>query len=283
MASNDGKNIKIYKNPERNRPTDLKPYIPQYQLMGVEPEEYHSPLSPGFKSKASQPNLLPKDNPRARRPLMRQQPYAEAAPSPVGRGKGLLPNVGNNMEQTWSSVDGEIIDDLTQEIVDPNQVMIDNNDFVSTEALGLPPDDVMEVNEEELEAPVQSWSEEDKKAVEALRYNMQKSAEFKNKDNMMKATDLQNQGPKKNFLTENELQNALKDEYLSGIIKALEEDDYLLVVDGSAICSGSMEDIQEQARALVFGEHPLCQGNPMPVDDIVVLKRAKIKVGLFLE
>ena len=59
--------------------------------------------------------------------------------------------------------------------------------------------------------------------------------------------------PEENFLTENNLQNSIKDEYLSTAIKNLEDDDYLLIVDGAAICSGPMEEIQEQARALVFG------------------------------
>ena len=69
-------------------------------------------MSPGYATKFVKPQPLPKDNPRAKRPLIRPQPYAEAVPSPVGRGRGLLPNVGNNLEQTWSGVDGEIVDDL---------------------------------------------------------------------------------------------------------------------------------------------------------------------------
>lgn len=243
--------VKVYKNPERNRPANLKPYVPQYQLMGVEPEEYHSPLSPGYASKFARPQPLPKDNPRAPKPAVRRQPYAKPTPSPVGRGRGLLPNVGNNVEQTWSGVDGEIIDDLTDPL-DPNREMINNNEFVTDEALGLLPSDEPMMVEEEVE--LFDDESDDKKAP-----------------------------AEKNFLDGNELQNALKDEYLSSVVKNLEEDEYLLVVDSSAICSGPMEDIQEQARSLVFGEHPLCGGNPMPIDDIIVLKRTKVKVGLFLE
>jgi hypothetical protein len=259
MSSTNGK-VKIYKNPERNRPNNLKPYVPQYQVMGLEPEEYNSPLSPGYVGKVVRPQPLPKDNPRAPRAMLRRQPYAEAVPSPVGGSRGLLPNVGNNIEHTWSSVDGEIVDDLT-ESVDPNQTMIDNNDYVSTDALGLPPDgEEMVVEESELEPesqdPRTDWAHLDNK--------------------LMKKNE-------KNFLSSNELQDALKEEYLSEVIKKLDEEEYLLIVDGAAICSGPMDDIQEQARALVFGEHPLCNGNPMSVDDIVVLKRSIIKVGLFLE
>lgn len=252
--------VKVYKNPERNRPANLKPYVPQYQLMGVEPEEYHSPLAPGYASKFARPQPLPKDNPRAPKPAVRRQPYAKPTPSPIGRGRGLLPNVGNNVEQTWSGVDGEIIDDLTEPL-DPNQEMVDNNDFMTDEALGLPPSDEPMLVEEETESPSYEVEIEEEESEE----------------------DEKKDPAEKNFLDGNELQNALKDEYLSAVVKNLEEDEYLLVVDGSAICSGPMEDIQEQARALVFGEHPLCGGNPMPIDDIIVLKRAKVKVGLFLE
>jgi hypothetical protein len=236
--------VKLYKNPERNRPTNLKPYIPQYQLRGVEPEEYNSPLSASYRIEAAtKPQPLPKTNPRAPRPMMRQ-PYAEAVPSPVGRGKGPLPNVGNNMEQTWSSVDGEIIDDLSEDI-DIDQEMLDNNDFVSDAALGISSESDSEEPLEVEDAPVQP--------------------------------------PAKTFLTENELQDALHEEYLSAVLKNLNEGEFVLLVDGKAICSGDLDAVQEQTRALVFGEHPLCGGDPMPIEDITVLRRVKFKIGLFLE
>ena len=249
--SNTGK-VKLYKNKARiNQPTNLKPYVPQYQLMGVEPEEFHG------KSEVSAPPIvnripLPKDNPRAPRPLI-QQPYAETVASPVGRGRGLLPNVGNNMEQTWSGVDNEIIDDIE---LDPSHPMIDNNEFVSAAALGLPggsAEDMMEVEEEDLPEP-------------------QARSAFPVDDT-----------EEKTFLTQNELQDALKEEYLSTVLQQLDEEEYLLMVDGSSVCSGPPEEVQLQTRALVFGEHPLCNGNPIPIDDIIVLKRIKIKIGLFLE
>jgi hypothetical protein len=249
--SNTGK-VKLYKNKARvNQPTSLKPYVPQYQLMGVEPEELHG------KSEVSIPPIvnrisLPKDNPRAPRSLI-QQPYAETVPSPIGRGRGLLPNVGNNMEQTWSGVDNEIIDDIE---LDPNHPMIDNNEFVSATSLGLPEgtaEDMVEVEEEDLP-------------------EFQAQSTFPVDDTV-----------KKTFLTENELQDALKEEYLLTVLQQLEEEEYLLMVDGVSVCSGPLDEVQLQTRALVFGEHPLCDGNPIPIDDIIVLKRVKIKIGLFLE
>jgi len=240
------KKVKVYKNPARNRPEAHKQYVPQYQLLGVEPEEYKSPLSPGYKPVVATPST---DNPRTPRAVIRQ-PYAESVPSPIGRGRGLIPNVGNNMEQTWSGVDGEVIvDDIS---VDPNQTMVDNNDFVSAAALGLP-----EETEEELPS----------------------LDEVENPPRKQFAVPEES----KSFLTKNELEDALSHEYLSTVIKQLEEDDYLLLVSGQAICSGPEEYVQEQTRLLIFGEHELYNGNPVSVDDIVVIKRAKIKVGVFLE
>lgn len=243
------KKVKVYKNPARQQTETHKPYVPQYQLMGVEPSEYKSPLAPGYRVDVGKPTT---DNPRTPRAIVRQ-PYAEAVPSPVGRGRGLLPNVGNNMEQTWSSVDGSlVVDDLTVP-VDPNQPMVDNNEFVSAAALGLPEETVLE---EQLPTLDEVANPPRKQFV----------------DNQPKP-----------FLTQNQLQEAIAQDELTGIIKQLEEEEYLLLVSGQAICSGSEEDVQEQTRALIFGEHELYDGNPVSVDDIIVIKRVKIKVGVFLE
>jgi hypothetical protein len=254
--STNGK-VKVYKNPERQRTVAYKPYVPQYQQMGVEPEEYRSPLAPGYSIPKPAPGS--KDNPRAPRAhIRRQQPYAEAVPSPIGRGKGPIPNVGNNMEQTWSSVDGEIIDDIS---VDTSQPMVDNNEFVSAAALGLPEDSVLEIQEEEVEP----------------------EEELPTLDEVANPPPKKFTSEEKTFLTENELHNALKEEYTTTVLKQLEEEEFLLLVNGDAVCSGPSDYIQEQTRAMVFGEHELYHGNPVPVDDIVVLKRVKIKVGVFLE
>lgn len=226
--------VKLYRNPERNKPENMRIHTPFYQQEGIEPQQYTSPTSPSYLSGTVRNAPMSTDNPRASRPIIRQG-YGEAAPSPIGRGRGSLPNVGNNVEQTWASVDGEIVDDISG--ADPNEEMIDNNDFVSSEALGLPPR-IMSENQE-FEVMEESHAEDD-------------------------------------------LQGAAKDEYISLVLQQLEEEEYLLLVSGECIASGPMEEIQEQARAMVFGEHSLCDGNPTPIDDIVVIKRVSVKVGLFL-
>lgn len=231
--------VKLYKNPARSKPEHRKAYTPQYQIMGVEPEEFKSAITPAHNVHVLAKPQQTADNPRTRTPGMRQ-PYAESVTSPIGRGRGPIPNVGNNMEQTWSSVDGEIVDDISEEI-DSGHPMVDNNDFVSAAALGI---------QEELPA----------------------------------LDEVANPPPKKFVAQQKPTVTSTPDaDDLTGILHNLSEGDYLLVVDGVAVCSGPVEEIQEQARLLVFGEHEMCDGNPIPVDDIVVIKRIPIKVGLFLE
>lgn len=234
----DGK-IKTYKHPDREKVVQYKPYVPQYQIHGVDPKVIQSGVVSG-NIKIASPLPLSSDNPRSKRSAIRQ-PYATVgSPSPLGNGP--VPNVGNNMEHTWSSVDGDIIDDISYDI-DENHNLIDNNDTVSNEALGY--------------------------------------------QSGLTANDIDPQ-EQKTFMLEEDLSSLSKDnqdntDKLLPVIVDLVDNSYLLIVSGVAICSGPLEEIQDQARALVFGEHELCDGNPISVDDIIILKKIRIKVGLFLE
>ena len=219
--------VKVYKNPDRSKANNFKPYVPQYQVLGVEPEEFKSAVVP-----SNYPSVQPnEDNPRVRPQAPIRQNYANNTPSPIGRGLGPIPNVGNNVEHTWSGVDEEIVDDMGD--VDPNHPMIDNNEYVSEEALGRPTT-----------------------ATQSLHSYME---------------EVTARAPR------------TEQDDLIPILQVLEEVSYLLLANVIAVCSGPLEDIQEQASALVFGEHDLCAGNPIPVEDIVILKRAVIKFGLFLD
>jgi hypothetical protein len=231
---------KVYRNPARDKQEPAyKPYIPQYQLEGIEPQQFKSARVPAG-TLIAKPEPLPLDNPRAPRPLIRQ-PYAETTTSPIKRG-GLIPNVGNNIEQTWSSVDGEIIDDFSY---DPQQPMIDNNDFVSEAALGF------ESGLDARELPTNFISQ-------PVRIEMP---------------------PEVRPQVSSETNDT---EFLS-IVSSLEEDSYLLIVAGNPLCSGPKEEIEEQARQLVFGDHELCENQPIPIEEIIILKKVKVKVGLFLD
>lgn len=226
----DDKKIKIYKNPKRNVKETYVKYVPQYQIAGVEPEEMKKTIvPPNMIAVKAKPSV---DNPRLPRPAIRQS-YAEVTNSPIGTGKSPVPNVGNNLEHTWAGINEELVDDLSDDM--SNHPMIDNNEFVTNQALGLSEDDQLEVQEK---------------------------------------LSLEN-----NNLTEINATN----EDIANIISNLDDQDYLLIINGTAVCSGTMEDIQDQTRLLVFGEHPICDGNPIPVDDIVIIKKIPIKVGLFIE
>lgn len=227
------RNVKVYKNSDRGKPEVTKKYVPQYQVIGVEPEEFVSAVVPANAAVSKESTQLPLTNPRARRPAIRQ-PYAKIIPSPVGRGRGPVPNVGNNMEHTWSSVDGEIIDDFSEDL-SPQHEMIDNNEFVTNDALGLEFEDTQKNH--------------------------------------------------KSFMTEKDLQNVIKDSDLSSIVGEIkiEDDEYILLVNGTVFSIGSLNFIQNEVKLLVFGEHDICDGNPVPVEDLLVLKKIKLKIGVFLE
>lgn len=244
MSDTDGK-VKTYKNPERGKPAEYKPYVPQYQVEGVEPAEYRGAVVPGG-TQIARPSA---DNPRGNvRPALRQ-PYAAVTTSPIGRGRGPVPNVGNNMEHTWSSVDGEIVDDLTGEAVDANEHMVDNNEFMSDQALGYQSG----FTAEDIQGPMK-------------------------RGNVVIETDYQPEPPRE----EAQVMTGDTEDLLS-IVADLTDESYLLIVTGVPVCSGPKEEIEDQARAMVFGEHEMCDGNPIPIDDIIILKRVKVRVGLFLE
>lgn len=211
--------VKLYKNAARKTSTAYQPYVPQYQLMGIEPQEYKSATLPS-NARIVESNS---DNPRVRQ-MDLQKPL-----EPSRQSNNYMPNVGNNMDQTWSAIDGKIIDDMEEVSLD--QSLIDNNDFISEESF--------------------------------KSYN-------------------QAQLPEPDYAKHTIIENKTDDD-LSSIVKNLESNSYLLLINDVAICSGPFEDIQEQARALVFGEHELCGGSPIPVEDLIIIKKVSIKMGLFLE
>lgn len=196
--------VKIYKNKQRAVKEVYKPYVPQYKVLDVEPLEYKSSLVP-----INTPVIRPTEAAnRNRQPATRREPSIEEQ-------QAILPSVAQ-IQQTWSSVDGDIVDDAFDNDGTP---MIDNNDFYTDESLGNEP---------------------------------QVSRSQTSSDD------------------------------LSDVVNDLDVDSYLLLVKGEPICSGPIEEIEDQTRALIFGEHDLCGGEPIPEEDLIVLKKLKIKVGVFL-
>lgn len=219
--------VKFYKNPYRNSSSSneekSEPYVPNYKIMGIDEELLASNLENSSDFVKLQ-NQQEDDgsNPRLRKLSIRQETN-----EPNRQNIGGLVNVGNNMDYTWSGVDGEIFDDISSVVLDSNKEMIDNNDFVEVS------------------------------------------------DSIEKTTDTNKTNSFKEKLTEEFRQK-------SSSFNLLNEEDYILMIDDTVIAVGSVNDIEEQANLLVFGDHEICDGNPIPAENILVLKRVKINIGLFL-
>lgn len=60
------------------------------------------------------------------------------------------------------------------------------------------------------------------------------------------------------------------------------ENNYILMVLGKVVMHGSIEQIESKIKAIVYGEDADFSKD-ISVDDIVVLKRLKIKIGIFID
>jgi hypothetical protein len=58
--------------------------------------------------------------------------------------------------------------------------------------------------------------------------------------------------------------------------------DYLLMVNGKLILSSSIGDVQQKVKDILYKEDEEFSGQNISIDDIVVLKRIDIKVGVFI-
>jgi hypothetical protein len=59
--------------------------------------------------------------------------------------------------------------------------------------------------------------------------------------------------------------------------------EYLIIFNGQIISTGDLSSVQNDVRSLIFGEHELCKTNNINVEDLIVLKRIPIKIGVFIE
>ena len=219
--------VRLYKNPKRNETETYSKYVPQYQQMGIEPLQ--APQNPTFVVNAKNNQNKQKQNARSG-PVT--QPYAEVVEPAIGSNKPF-PNVGNNIEQTWSSLTNNIEDNFEHneynEYIE-DQSLVDNNDYVTDNALGL-----------------------------SRRSNRQPHA------------------------SEVVVQNNQSDDSLYDILKSLNSNYYLLMIDDVPFCSGIDTEVEEIANQLIMGDHEYCDGQPIEIDRVLIIKKTKIKVGLFLE
>lgn len=59
--------------------------------------------------------------------------------------------------------------------------------------------------------------------------------------------------------------------------------EYVLIFNGEIVSTGSLDMVEKDVKSLVFGEHELCNNFNITVEDLIVLKRVSIKVGVFIE
>ena len=86
----------------------------------------------------------------------------------------------------------------------------------------------------------------------------------------------------KSFLTAEELQQEISENLQQ--VNEFEDGSYILFLNGTIISVGDPISIEQEATNLVFGDHELCENNqPFSLDDILVLKKMKIKHGIFVE
>lgn len=59
--------------------------------------------------------------------------------------------------------------------------------------------------------------------------------------------------------------------------------EFVLMVKGKILGYGSNDYILTQARSILYGEHPSFHKEEVPIEDIIILKRVGLKVGVFLD
>lgn len=223
------KKIRLYKNPNRVEKPTITQYVPEYVNQGIEPTEF-VPTKVPLNHRGLKPTG-PTESRRGSHPHQESKlaPYAtsESAHNPI-------PNVGNNTDKSWVSVDGDdfdniIVDESNKALLDPNESFIDNNEDDEANYANIPKTLKM--------APVpQSYEDDESDSSESQELS------------------------------------------LSNLL----EEEYALIINDEIICSGESEYVQEQVKKLLFGEHDLNKAYEISQEDLVVIKRIKINVGVFL-
>jgi hypothetical protein len=65
--------------------------------------------------------------------------------------------------------------------------------------------------------------------------------------------------------------------------KAPEVGDLVLMVHGKVILHGKHKDVLEETKSILYGEHPKFLGQNIKAEDVVIMKRIGLKVGVFLD
>jgi hypothetical protein len=131
---------KYFTNPLRKVEKPYTPYVPHYQMNGIQPAKVGGmPVDTKGVPTPNRVNIVAAmPGPQRSTPLIvpRNVPYANLTQSNFGPPPGFisLPNNGNNIEQAWH---GDVLEEGDVQLSDADEV-IDNNEFVNVEALQMP-------------------------------------------------------------------------------------------------------------------------------------------------
>lgn len=60
-------------------------------------------------------------------------------------------------------------------------------------------------------------------------------------------------------------------------------DNYVIIINNEIFFVGTLNDVEKEIRSIFYGEHPICKSDNITIDDVIVLKKMKIKIGVFVE
>lgn len=59
--------------------------------------------------------------------------------------------------------------------------------------------------------------------------------------------------------------------------------DFLLLISGKAVMSGTFSEIENRVKLIMYNEDPSFSGEKLSINDMVVLKRVNVKAGIFID
>lgn len=256
----DNKKTFYQRNPARQEKEHRAPYRPQWEEMEVEPVPF----------------------PQFRVPATKNQSVPSMIFGQTKRGIPTPPNVGSiDTFQNFSPGQPEereiMVPDFSQgfrgQQIDPNASMIDNNDFLSDAAM-------RQEGDWERESPRFHPNQGQVRVVDVP--DVQSSdKDFDASSRMVREGKLPVEIPQRRTKVVSGGKNEMDDALF--ILNSLDPDQFFLFVKGKPLCSAPLKEIEEEINALIFGNHSLFEGERVEQEEILVVKKVPLKVGVFLD
>lgn len=65
--------------------------------------------------------------------------------------------------------------------------------------------------------------------------------------------------------------------------KIVKDDNYVIILRDKIFFVGNLNAVEKEVKSIFYGEHHLCKDEGITIDDVIVLKKMKIKIGIFVE